>query len=155
MKYLECVSDIITHPEIREMENFAQHSNCNRLRHSLYVSYYSYLVCRRLGLDAKSAARGGLLHDFFLYDRRNTDAPKGMHGIVHPRMALKNASGVFEPNRIEKDIIRRHMFPLTITPPRYKESFVVMGIDKYCACVEAFDLIKHTGVLALWEFLPA
>lgn len=154
-EYLECIADIIERPEVLEMENFSQHSNSNRLEHSLYVSYNSYLICRKLGLDARSAARGGLLHDFFLYDRRDVSAPKGFHGIVHPRSALRNALEIFELNNVEKDIIKRHMFPLTITPPRYKESYVIMCVDKYCACLEALDLMKRFRALNLWKYLPA
>lgn len=149
-EYLECVSDLLEHPDVRELAKFVQHSNCDRLRHSLYVSYNSYRICRKLGLDARSAARGGLLHDFFLYDRRDDAAPKGFHGIIHPRIALKKASEMFELNCIEKDVIKKHMFPLTITPPRYRESYVVMFVDKYCACMEALELGRRARVRSLW-----
>lgn len=34
---------------------------------------------------------------------------------------------------IEKDIIMKHMWPLTAIPPRYPESFLVSFIDKLIA----------------------
>lgn len=133
--YAACISDLISHEMVWSMGNYTQHVDISCLEHSFYVSYLSYLVCKRLKLDYISAARGGLLHDFFLYDWHGTGM-KGMHGLKHPRIALQNANKYFDLNNIEKDIIRKHMWPLTITPPKHKEVFVVILIDKYCACME-------------------
>ena len=36
-------------------------------------------------------------------------------------------------NKIEKDIIVKHMFGATVAPPRYKESWIVTCVDKYWA----------------------
>ena len=45
-------------------------------------------------------------------------------------------------NNIEKDIIEKHMWPLTLRLPKYKESYVVLMVDKYCALFETWNLIK-------------
>jgi len=37
---------------------------------------------------------------------------------------------------LEKDIIRKHMWPATKELPSYKESYVVSFVDKYCAVLE-------------------
>ena len=42
----------------------------------------------------------------------------------------------FNLNEKERDIILKHMFPLTVKPPRFKESYIVMLADKYCAVYE-------------------
>ena len=42
-------------------------------------------------------------------------------------------------NRIEADIISKHMFPLTFNPPRYKESVIVCIVDKVCSIYEVFS----------------
>ena len=118
------------------MTNISHHSNITRLEHSLHVSYYSYLACRRLGLDYRSAARGGLLHDFYFYDSHVTKPEKGYHCLCHPKIALENATKYFDLNDMEKDIIVKHMWPVTMTPPKYKESLLVTFIDKYCASLE-------------------
>jgi uncharacterized protein len=101
------------------------------------VSYFSYKACKLLKLDHHSAARGALLHDFFLYDWRNHDVPDlpedKFHGIEHPKIALANAQKHFQLNDIETDIIIKHMWPLTLVPPKYKESFIVSFADKYLA----------------------
>ncbi|MCD6396437.1 MAG: hypothetical protein J7L71_02770 [Spirochaetaceae bacterium] len=49
-------------------------------------------------------------------------------------MSRKNAEKIFghlTPGA--KDIIMKHMWPLTVIPPRYSESFLVSFIDKLVA----------------------
>ncbi|HHU31553.1 MAG: HD family phosphohydrolase [Zhaonellaceae bacterium] len=134
--YKDCIKDLLTNQEVRGLHNFVQHGNVSRLEHSLFVSYKSFLLCKKLGLDYCSAARGGLLHDFFLYNRKVEKPYKGIHGFAHPKIALDNASKYFNLNEIEKDIIKKHMWPLTIVPPKYMETLVVSCVDKYCATLE-------------------
>ena len=134
--YEKCISDLIHNEAVRSMEKFIQHSDITCLEHNIYVSYKSYLICRRLGIDYQSAARGGLLHDFFLYDWHITKPKNGLHGFTHPYTALENANKFFCLNKIEKDIIEKHMWPLTARLPKYKESFIVLFVDKYCSLME-------------------
>jgi uncharacterized protein len=37
---------------------------------------------------------------------------------------------------MEEDIIGKHMWPLTVTPPRYREAYLVSLADKLCALAE-------------------
>ncbi len=145
--YLEITKDILFHPEVQKLANFTHHKHVSRLIHSINVSYISYKVCKKLNLDATSAARGGLLHDFFLYDWRTVQLPQHCkaHPIEHPRQALKTAKMYFDINKKEQNIIARHMWPMTITPPKYLESYVVMLADKYCAMFEVLnkDVIRN------------
>lgn len=136
IEYTKCVIDIINDPVVRSMEKFIQHSDISCFEHSIYVSYNSYLICKRLGLDCEAAARGGLLHDLFLYDWHISKSDRGLHGFVHPFIALENASKYFNLSDREKDIIVKHMWPLTWRFPKYKEALVVCLVDKYCACME-------------------
>lgn len=137
-EYLGCVNDLIDHEMVTKMQDFVQHGGISCLEHSIYVSYLSFRVCKMLRFDYCSAARGGLLHDFFLYDWHIDKQHEGLHGFTHPKTALKNADRFFCLNHIERDIIRNHMWPMTIRFPRYKESFVVLMIDKYCTLKEIF-----------------
>jgi len=150
-EYRNCVDDLINHEMVRKMQNFAQHGDISCLEHSIYVSYISYRVCKKLGLDYYSAARGGLLHDFFLYDWHFDKPYKGLHGFIHPQIALKNADEYFSLNNIERDIIIKHMWPMTIRLPIYKESFVVLMADKYCALREIFNSISISNIMQLQE----
>ena len=63
----------------------------------------------------------------------------GLHGRIHPSIALFNARRDYNINRIEADIISKHMFPLTFTPPKYRESVIVCVIDKFCSIYEVFS----------------
>ena len=148
-EYEKCIRDLIQHEMIRAMRNFVQHGDVNCLEHSLYVSYSSYMICRWLGFDYRSAARGGLLHDFFLYDWHIGKPYKGLHGFIHPHIALQNANQYFNLNDREKDIIQKHMWPLTLRLPGCKEAFVVLLADKYCASMERikFGNIKNINRL--------
>lgn len=149
IEYEKCISDLVQNKIVCSMEQFMQHSNVTCLEHSMYVSYSSYLICRRLGLDYRSAARGGLLHDLFLYDWHITKPNKGLHGFTHPRTALENANKNFCLNEIEKDIIEKHMWPLTIRLPKYKESFIVSFADKYCALMEIIKFGSRANLYRL------
>lgn len=152
-EYLDCINDLISHQTVRSMKNYIQHSGIDCLEHSLYVSYSSYLICRKLGFDYRSAARGGLLHDFFLYDWHTAKPYRGLHGFVHPRIALRNANENFHLNERERDMISRHMWPLTIIPPKYKEAYIVVAADKYCAFMEIFNFGKRKNVRRLKSLL--
>lgn len=139
-EYLSLVADLLSHAEVRRMKQFRQHADCNCYMHCLQVSYYSYYWAKRLGWDYRSAARGALLHDLFLYDWHEKRPGKNWHGFTHARTALDNAAGLFELNEMEQDIIAKHMFPLGVQPPRYAESFLVNLLDKFCAGMEVLRL---------------
>jgi len=42
----------------------------------------------------------------------------------------------FTVNDVEQDIIEKHMWPATRQMPHYKESYVIVIVDKYCAALE-------------------
>lgn len=148
-EFYETIGDIYRHGEFMKLKRYYHH-NSSIYAHVRDVAYFSYRISKYLGLDYRSAARGALLHDFFLYDWRNHDAPdlprEKYHGIEHPKIALKNAEKYFSLNEIERDIIVKHMWPLTLMPPRYKESFIVTFADKYLSSKEFFDEFKKQAV---------
>ena len=87
-------------------------------------------------------ARAAMLHDLFLYDWRKSQRDVeiyGLHAFAHPKIALKNASKIFDLNNKEQDIIVKHMWPVTLSLPKYKESFVITFADKYSALKESFN----------------
>lgn len=146
-EFLAHVEDLMASPVVRRMRLFRHHHRVTCLQHSVSVAYLSFLVVRRLGGDARAAARGGLLHDLFLYDRREKDSYQGLHGLVHPRIALANAQRYFELNELEREIILTHMFPIGTAIPRHPESLTVCLVDKYCA-VNEFIGVFADSVLA-------
>lgn len=136
IEYMKIVDEILKNREFNKLKDYAHH-NTTRLEHSKRVAYLSYRICKRLNLDYISAARGGMLHDFFLnkYTARNTN--KLIRN--HPKIASTNAKKHFNLNKKEINIIESHMFPMTIkVKPKYKESYIVAISDKIAWGYEKF-----------------
>ena len=144
--FFEIIKDITSNETVKQMKNFKQHCNTSCYKHCMQVAYFTYITCKKLKLDYVSATRAAMLHDLFLYDwrkkYRNIEL-SGLHAFIHPKIALKNASNIFELNEIEKDIIEKHMWPVTFSFPKYKESYIVTVMDKYSACLEIYSYIKE------------
>lgn len=143
-EYLSCVRDVDVHADVQSMRLLPQHAEgVSTYDHSVLVAYSSYRVCRALGLDARAAARGGLLHDLFLYNwQERRGAGLRDHIQNHPRYALENAEARFSLTDTERDIIATHMWPAT--PTRFYrrwESLVVSCMDKLCAAAELLHLV--------------
>lgn len=138
--YYGCIEDIIDCPQLQRLKGITHHISTTRFQHCVNVSYYSYIVCRKFRWDARSAARAGLMHDLFYYDRKeyNSLKVKGQfsHSRAHSVIAVRNAAMLTNISPLERDIIERHMWPLTIHLPKYKETYVITVIDKYCAVLE-------------------
>ena len=137
-EYIEIVKDIMSNKTVLEMKKYRQHFNVNCYDHCLYVSYNLFLLCKKFKLDYVSAARAAMVHDLFLYDwRKKQNGRKGLHAFTHPKTAYENAKKIFKLNDKEKDIILKHMWPVTFFQiPKYKESFFMTIIDKCSACAE-------------------
>lgn len=136
-EYLLIVSEITENEEFVKLKDYYHHNSCI-YSHSLSVSYLSYKVAKTLRFDYRAVARGGLLHDFFLYDWREykKDRSNKNHGLEHPKTALNNSKKHFNLSKKEEDIILKHMWPKVLGMPRYKESMLVSMVDKYCAVKE-------------------
>ena len=123
-----------------EAKEHIQHGDTSVYMHSLAVAYVSLVIVRIFGLTKVNIACllvGALLHDYFLYDW-HVSSPYSLHGFRHPGRALENAKRDYEIGRIEENIIKRHMFPLTPTPPTTREAIIVCIADKICSTYEVF-----------------
>lgn len=128
-EYLKIVSNILENEEFMKLEDIIHHDD-NRLDHSLRVSFYSYKITKKLGLDYNSTARAALLHDFFYeVPKELSKKEKKKLLINHSKKALKNSKKHFELNKLEEDIILSHMFPIGTTIPKYFESWIVDVVD--------------------------
>lgn len=153
-EFEKSVQDILIHPYFQSLAAY-RHHGIKRSDHSIRVAYNAYVIGKKLNLDATAIARGGLLHDFFFdiplnQKREIRKSCKGlkkvtsMQGFTHPKMAGSNAKKYFEISEKEADIIEKHMFPLTIKPPKYSESWIVNGVDTSIAFKELFlTFCKH------------
>ena len=141
------ITPLLKNEQVQSLENYIQHNCYSRLNHSLDVAYYSFFIAKLLRWDTGSTARGALLHDLYLYDRDDCEQSLKSHLRSHPKIALENARKVHDLNKIEEDIIRKHMWFATLTPPRYKESFIVTFVDKFCAVREGLISLRNRS----WE----
>jgi uncharacterized protein len=125
--------------EYQTLNNYFAHGSISVYSHSLFVAERSYLYAKKknLDLDYRSLIRGAMLHDFYLYDWHKKHKGHRLHGFRHPAWALHNALLRFPLNLKERNIIRSHMFPLTLLhPPLSKEARIVCHMDHYEARVE-------------------
>ena len=137
------IAPLLESEQVQSLGNYIQHNCYSRLNHSLDVAYYSFFIAKLLRWDTGSTARGALLHDLYLYDRGESEHSLKEHLRSHPKVALENARKLLELNEVEEDIIRKHMWFATLTPPRYKESFIVTFVDKFCAVREGLISLRN------------
>ena len=145
MEFSDYLEEFINNDKYNELSNYIAHGKTTLLNHSINVSYlcYNYSISKpKKKYDVKSLIRGSLLHDFYLYDWHDKNH-KRPHGFHHPKIAYLNAIKYFEINKIEENIIKSHMFPLTLfIIPKYKESWLVQKMDKRATFLE----MKHKDI---------
>ncbi len=145
----DIIKPVLDLEEFHELESI-EHHGITRFNHSLRVAYYTYVVTKKLHLNYKEATVAALLHDFF------TDEVDEENGVFrlrrHPSHAVKNASKYFDLSDLQVDIIEKHMFPVTFTPPKYMESWIVDVVDDIASIYERSHSIKKQ-LLAAGMFL--
>lgn len=60
---------------------------------------------------------------------------------------MRNASREYRLTEREKEIIRKHMWPLTVVPPTCREAWIVTAADKWCSMLETLHMHKGHGAL--------
>ena len=143
-EFFSIIKEIYETEEFQSMGQYIQHANITRVQHIMSVAFMTYTIAKEKGFDYVAATRGAMLHDLFYYDWHVPgDGSHRLHGYRHPGFALRNAKALFTLSEKEENIIIRHMWPLTPTPPKYKESWIVCLSDKYCAHQES--MIKFSS----------
>ena len=149
-EWYQIVEDILKNPEFQKRKLFMHHHNLTVWDHSILVSFKAYMAGGYFKADRRICAIAGLFHDFYsqawistpeieaLENGKYTKLMKEpkpwykMHGFTHAKDASINYIKYFpelEDKKITNSILR-HMFPLNIIPPRYKEGFIITMIDK-------------------------
>lgn len=134
------VTPVLDHPAFQELKRY-RHHHTTIYDHNIIVAYLSYRFAGILPVNKSALLRGALLHDFFFYDWRTEKPPSGkLHAFEHPRISLANARQHFDSlTPAECDIITKHMWPLTVDPPRHLETLVVSMADKAAAVMEYIE----------------
>ena len=119
-EFYRTIQDVAEHPVVLRMKKYPHHGDTSCYKHCMRVAYFNYIICKKLHLDAKSAARAGMLHDLFLYDWHTHARETG-----------------------ERFVIRNHMWPVTLrSVPRTREGWMIVLTDKYSGLLETLDRRK-------------
>lgn len=158
-EYIKIVEDILKNEEFNKIKNI-EHHGISRFEHSLKVSYNAYKIAKKLNLNYIEVARGGLLHDFFLSNENRTSKERFISTFVHPKKALKTSLENFDITELEADIIKSHMFPVNLTMPKHRESWLVNMVDKGIGSFEfsmklgyRFSYSTNLVLLVLFNFI--
>ena len=137
--------DILDSYGMNKEKELMQHGLTSVYQHSINVAYLALKIDATFHLNSQRSTlvRGCLLHDYFLYDWREGEVSRRDHGFDHARRALENACRDFSLTDVACDVIEKHMFPLNIRLPKYKESFVVSVADKICATKEVCRFVSQ------------
>lgn len=145
-------NDILNAKSFIKSKDYMQHGTKSVFQHSMDVAKMSLHISKLLPFQFKERemVRGALLHDYFQYNwhdkkvriRKPSDIKK-LHGFTHPATAMKNAHRDFGLNGTEKEIIVKHMWPLTFSMPKNREAWVVTFADKICSTRETLHRRKH------------
>lgn len=149
-EWFKITKDILLNDEFQKRKYFMHHHNLTVWDHSILVSFKAFKIARVIGADKRVCAIAGLLHDFYtqawLYSDELAQIEDGkylqeigvrkplfkMHGFTHGADAAENYVKFFpelEDDRIT-DSIKKHMFPMTIVPPKYIEGYILTSVDK-------------------------
>ena len=145
-KFNEIIEPYKNNEEVQKMKKFMQHGSISTYKHCMKVAKMCFYVNHKydLHIDDETLVIGAFLHDFYLYDWHNCKHITKLHGFEHPLFAAINAKKVFNVASTVLDIIKSHMWPLTITKvPKNKAALLVCIVDKYVASKETIDGIKH------------
>lgn len=146
----EHAEDILNSGRFKRSDGNMQHGDVSVYEHSIRVAETALKLADALklkGVSERELVRGALLHDYFLYDWHRDGKEAGnvhprLHGFFHAQTALENARRDFELTDRESEIIKKHMWPLTIVPPINKEAWLVTIADKYASAMETLKLHK-------------
>jgi uncharacterized protein len=146
----EAAPDILRSQNFQSTKGCIQHGDMTVNQHCFNVAKVSIAISEKLHIrcEKEQMIRGALLHDYFLYDWHVGDArkPRNLHGFYHPGIALQNASRDYDLTPRERDIIEKHMWPLTLTKiPRCREAWIVTSADKWCSFLETIHYVHGHG----------
>lgn len=140
----EVLKDYLDDEEVKKMCDYKAHGGISVYAHCLNVADLSDRIDKALGskCDRKTLLLGALLHDFYLYDWHDARVFVNvfkMHGYTHPETACQNAIRCFDVDEGVQEVIRCHMWPLTLFHfPSSREAMIVCMADKICALKETF-----------------
>lgn len=143
--YLDCVGELLASPQVQAMRDIRHHPGVSCYEHSVFVSYTAFRLAGKWGGDRRAAARGGLLHDLYLYDPRSL--PSWRQCFAHPVAAARNAAALRGGlSSKEENCILAHMWPLSVRMPHSREAAAVCLADKLCSVAEVLHVWRRLAL---------
>ena len=140
-EFIKIINEFLNNDTVLKMKKYRQHFDINCYDHCYHVAQTSFKIAKKLKLDYISITRAAMLHDMFLYDWHIKEGRDNLHAFTHGKIALQNANKLFDLNEKEKDMIKNHMWPVTLKPPKSIEGLLLTIIDKYCTLKEASEYL--------------
>ncbi len=139
------VEDLLETEAVQSMAQWLHHGKVSCLDHTVSVAFVSFRVAKRLGLDKEAVARAGLLHDLYLYHKRDKSKHTGLQSVDHPKIAVVNARKITTLSEKEENIILAHMWPFAGfagAMPKSMEAHLVNLADTILAAGEFCNITK-------------
>ncbi len=135
-EFVAVTRDLLAEEQVESMAQWLHHGQISCLAHSMYVATTAFKIGKKCNLNTTAIARAGLLHDFYLYHKRDKSAHEGLQCFDHPTIATENAKKITDLTGKEENIILAHMWPIGNHIPKSLEAFLVNLVDTYAAMLE-------------------
>lgn len=132
---LEQIRSIIHTEPFLQLKKYRHHAHISTYTHVIRVAYLSYEFAKKhhLKVNETELIRAALFHDLYFYDWHDKNNGVHLHGLFHPKKAIRNAQIHYHLSKREARHMKHHMFPLTPIPPLTKEGWVICICDKKAA----------------------
>ncbi|MDE6661406.1 MAG: HD domain-containing protein [Anaeroplasmataceae bacterium] len=133
--FFQTLKEIIYTDDFLKLKQFRHHGNISTYTHVIKVAYLSFChaIKRHKKINKRELIRAALLHDLYFYDWHDRHNGVHLHGLFHPKKAVKNAKRLYHITKREQRHMAHHMFPLTLIPPTTKEGWLICIFDKVAA----------------------
>lgn len=131
---------------ILKMREVPAHRGSNTYIHTfkLVKEVMRKAIKSREELDLENLLLATILHDYYLYDWRETKDRPHPHGKYHPHIAVENAKRDFDITDKVAEMMETHMWPLNLFhPPKGKEARLLCNVDTWVALKECLTSRKY------------
>lgn len=140
-KIMEFGTDILRSERFQTAMHVTHHKKHTVADHSIRVAECALKMggaLKKKGIEVEDSdlVRGALLHDIGMTDRKVHESRSFIKCFTHPRMGERIAESEYGANKVQKNSIRRHMWPACIIPPLTAAGWIILVADKYCSMKE-------------------
>ena len=140
-KMMKQEKDILFSERFFKAGEVRHHYNTSVADHSERTAAYAMRICSWLKrhsvrISEEDVVRACLLHDIGMTDEKVSGSVSFRKAYLHPKRSEQIAKNEFQANEVQCNAIRRHMWPICLIPPKFREGWVVMAADKCCSLWE-------------------